>query len=222
MIVVARSVRSLEQGAGGLSGPRPARVRGHAEQRGPAGAVLDRDQRVNPLQHHGVHGHEVHGQDGLGLGGEELAPGRARPAGCGIDPGLVQDLPHGAGGETVAEADQFALPAPVSPTRVLGRQADDELLDRRCGRGTFGPAACGVVPRPGEQPAMPGQDRGRRDPGKPRPSGGVAAAEIRRPATSGRRACSGPGQVVGAARCSPGARPAARRPCSGLAAPIQL
>ncbi len=36
-------------------------VRGYAEQMGPAGAVLDRDQRVDPSQHHGVHMDEVHG-----------------------------------------------------------------------------------------------------------------------------------------------------------------
>ena len=80
-----------------------------------------------------------------------------------MDTGLVQDLPHGGGGDAVAEADQFALHAQVSPAWVLGGQTDDELLDCRCSRGTSAPAACGVVPLPGDQPAMPGQDRGRRD-----------------------------------------------------------
>jgi len=74
-----------QQSAGGLGGPRTGRVRGHAEQVCLAGAVLDRDQRVDPPENHGVHRDEVHGQYGLGLGGEELPPGRARPARCGIN-----------------------------------------------------------------------------------------------------------------------------------------
>jgi hypothetical protein len=43
-----------EQVADGLGGPRAGRVRVHAEQRGPAGAVLDRDQRVEPSEKYGV------------------------------------------------------------------------------------------------------------------------------------------------------------------------
>ena len=42
-----------QQGAGCLGGPRPGRMRGHAEQMSPAGAVLDRDQRVDPPENHG-------------------------------------------------------------------------------------------------------------------------------------------------------------------------
>jgi len=60
-----------------LGGPRTGRVRGHAEQVCPAGTVLDRDQGVDPSQHHSVDMDEVHGQDGLGLCGEKLAPGEA-------------------------------------------------------------------------------------------------------------------------------------------------
>ncbi len=63
--------------AGGLGGPRPGRMRAHPEQMCPAGTMLDRDQRVDPSEHHGVDVHDVHGQDGLRLCGEELAPGRA-------------------------------------------------------------------------------------------------------------------------------------------------
>jgi hypothetical protein len=57
---------------------------------------------------HGVHGHEIHGQDGLGLRGEKLAPGRTRPAICGIDADVMQDLSHGQGGDAMAEPDQLA------------------------------------------------------------------------------------------------------------------
>ena len=107
-----------------------------------------------------VHVQEVHGQDGLGLAGEELSPGQTGPAWCGIDAGVMQDLPHGAGSDAMAQADQFALHTPVAPGGVLARHADDELLDRRSGGWTPGSAACGVVPFPRDKLAMPGQHRG--------------------------------------------------------------
>jgi hypothetical protein len=110
-----------EQVAGGLGGPRAGRVRGHAEQMGPAGAVLDRDQRIEPSEKYGVHVHKVHGQDGLGLRGEELAPGRARPTRCGIDTGVVQDLPYGGGGDAMGRA------GPVRPARGGVPRLDSRL-----------------------------------------------------------------------------------------------
>jgi transcription factor WhiB len=49
------------------------------------------------------------------LGGEELAQGRTRAARGGIDTGVMQDLPPGAGGDARAKSDQFARYPPVSP-----------------------------------------------------------------------------------------------------------
>jgi hypothetical protein len=51
--------------AGGLSGPCAGGMRGYAEQVCPAGIVLDRDQRIESSEQHGVHVHEVHRQDRL-------------------------------------------------------------------------------------------------------------------------------------------------------------
>jgi hypothetical protein len=53
------------------------------------------------------------------------------------------------------------------------------------------------------------------------PSADAARAGTKQPATPGRQACSALGQPVGAAWCSRAVRPAARHPCSGLAAPAQ-
>jgi hypothetical protein len=50
-------------------------MRAHPDQMCPAGAMLDRDQRVNPSEQHGIYVPEVYGQDSLGLGGEKLSPG---------------------------------------------------------------------------------------------------------------------------------------------------
>jgi hypothetical protein len=77
VIVVARSVRSLSRVRTAWVVYAPVGCAVPAEQVCPAGAVLDRDQGVDSPEHHGVHRDEVHGEDGLGLCGEELAPGGA-------------------------------------------------------------------------------------------------------------------------------------------------
>jgi hypothetical protein len=63
----------------------------------------------------------------------------------------------------VAESDQFALHAPMSPGGILDCHANDQLLDRCCGRRTSGMATCGVVPFPRDQSAVPGHDGGGSD-----------------------------------------------------------
>ena len=72
--VVTRSARVDQQVAGGLGGPRPTRVCAHPEQMRSAGAMLDPAQDVDPPERDGVYVQKVHGEDGLGLCGEELAP----------------------------------------------------------------------------------------------------------------------------------------------------
>jgi hypothetical protein len=166
----SRNVTRVERSAMSISRFRaawvvhaPGRVRGHPGQMCPATTVLDRDQRGDPPEKHGVHRHEIHGQDGLRLRGEELAPGRTRPARCGVDTSVMQDLPHGAGGDAMAEPDQLALHPPMSPGGILGCHANHQSCDRCCGRGTPGSATRRVVPSPRDQLAVPSQDRGRSD-----------------------------------------------------------
>jgi hypothetical protein len=77
-----------------------------------AGAVLDDDQGVEAPQQHGVHVDEIDRKDPAGLRGQELPPGRPRPAGRGIDPGGMPDLPHRGGRDGVAELDELALDPP--------------------------------------------------------------------------------------------------------------
>src|ERR1035441_10227222 len=74
---------------------------------------------------------------------------------AGIDPGVVQDLPHGGGGDRVAELDDLALHAPVPPGRVVGRDADHELADFGCRGWPAGPPPVRVVPFVGAHPAVP-------------------------------------------------------------------
>jgi hypothetical protein len=93
----------LMEVAGRLGCPGAVRVRGDTGQVNPARAVLDNDQRVYAPQEHGVHVDKIDGEHTAGLGGEELLPRRAGAAGCGADPGVMQDLPHRRRSDPVAE-----------------------------------------------------------------------------------------------------------------------
>ena len=100
-------------------------------------------------------------ENAAGLRGQELLPGRARAAGCGVDPGVMQDLPHRGGGDPVAELDEFALHAPVPPRRIVRRDADHELADRGCRGRPSGTPPAGVVPFACDQSPVPGEQRRR-------------------------------------------------------------
>jgi hypothetical protein len=104
-------------------------VGGDADDVDLAGGDLEEEQDVDPFQEHGVDGEEVAGQDGVGLGSEELPPGRPAAARCGIDTGLVQDLPDGTGRCLVPETDEFALYPTMPPGRVLRSEAQDQVAD---------------------------------------------------------------------------------------------
>jgi hypothetical protein len=119
-----------------------------------SGGDLDEEQHVDAFEEHGVDGEEAAGQDAVGLGGEELFPRGPVRRRSGVDAGAVQDVPDGAGGDLVAEADQFTVDASLSPGRVVGGQAQHQARelpgDRRAAR-----AGVQVRPLPRDQLAMP-------------------------------------------------------------------
>ena len=53
------------------------RMFGDTEQVGTSAGVLDGEQDIEPLEHQSVDREEVGCQDALGLGSQELGPGRA-------------------------------------------------------------------------------------------------------------------------------------------------
>jgi hypothetical protein len=69
------------------------------------GGDLHDEQNIDPFEADRIHVEEVAGQDRAGLVGAELGPGRPVPSRRGVDPGGVQDLPHRAGGDLVAQTD---------------------------------------------------------------------------------------------------------------------
>ena len=88
------------------------------------GRDVDEEQRVEPAQRDGVDGGEVAGDGGLGP--QELRPGDFRACGCGVDSGVLEDLPDRGRSEAVAEPGKFAVDAAVSPGRILGCEAQCE------------------------------------------------------------------------------------------------
>jgi hypothetical protein len=49
--------------------------------------------------------------------------------GCRVDPGLVEDVPHGRGGDLDTEDEEFAVDSAVSPGAVLAGQAQHQSAD---------------------------------------------------------------------------------------------
>jgi hypothetical protein len=114
---------------------------GDAAEMHPASAVLDEHQDIQPFQQHGIHVQEAGRDHPGGLGGKELPPGRARAARCRIDARGTEDFPDGGWRNRHAELGQLAVDPPVSPQRVLLRQADGEAGDAAACRRAAGLAA---------------------------------------------------------------------------------
>jgi len=102
---------------------------------------------------------QVHRQHTVGLRTEELPPRDTRPLRRWVNTGALQDAPHGAGPDLVAETAQLAVDAAVAPGRVLFGHPQDQLAELGRYGGTATPV--GVGPAAPDQVAMPWQQRGR-------------------------------------------------------------
>src|SRR4051794_3185475 len=71
-----------------LGGPASGRIRGDTQDVYPAGGVLDDGEAIQPGERDRLSVEEVTGEDSLGLGTQELSPGRPRSARRRVDPGL--------------------------------------------------------------------------------------------------------------------------------------
>jgi hypothetical protein len=109
-------------------------VRGGAQDPDPAAGVLDHREHVHPRAGQGDRFQKVAGQQGVGLGAQEVGPGAGGPLGRRIDPGLFQNLSHGGCGYFRPQDQQFAVQAPVAPAGIFPCQAQHQGTD-----GTHGP-----------------------------------------------------------------------------------
>lgn len=108
-----------DQVPGGLDDPGCGRVSGCAQDPDAAGGVLDDRQHEQVPARHGDRLEEIAGEQGSGLGAEEIGPGGSGAAGCRVGPVVVEDLPYGGRGDLDAEDEQFAVDAAVAPGPVL-------------------------------------------------------------------------------------------------------
>src|ERR1035437_4646643 len=67
---------------------------------------------------------------------QEVSPGGGGALGRRVDPGLLQDLPHGGGSDLDPKDEEFAVDAPVTPARILPCQAQHQLADGADGART--------------------------------------------------------------------------------------
>src|SRR5258708_34842669 len=98
--------------------------------------MLDDRQDVQTGAAQGDGLEEVAGEQCIGLGAEEAGPGGSGALGCRVDPGLVQDFPHGGGSDLDTEDEEFAVDAPVAPARSLSCQSQYQQADGAHGART--------------------------------------------------------------------------------------
>ena len=87
---------------------------------------FDDEQHIETFEQHSVDMVEVRRYDARRLGTQKLAPGGAVAPGSRAQAVVFHDPGNGARGQAHAEFAQFTLDTPVTPSRVLPCQSDDE------------------------------------------------------------------------------------------------
>src|ERR1039458_9229693 len=135
------SLRSMSRFAGLLGGPLPGRVQGDAEDADAPGRVLGQDVSLSAAGQAGCE--EVACQDRVGLGAQELRPGRPGPPRRGAGAVGLEDLPYGRRRDLDSQPGQLRVDPAVAPFGVVAGQPEDEGPDGLAGGRPAGPAAHG-------------------------------------------------------------------------------
>ena len=112
--------------AGLLGGPFPSRMQSDSEDSDAPGCVLDHGQDVGLGAVEQVDREEVAGQDGPGLGAQELRPGQPAPPPAGVDAAGLEDLPDGGRCDLNPQTGELAMNPAVPPAGVLTSQPSDQ------------------------------------------------------------------------------------------------
>ena len=90
---------------------------------------------------------------------QELSPGRAIAARCGVDAGSLENRPPRAGRHRITKPRKFTPDAPVTPAGVLRGQPQDQPAQLGC-RATSCDATARWGPALLDQVSVPSHDRG--------------------------------------------------------------
>jgi hypothetical protein len=127
--------------------------------RAPQGADLDHEQDIESAQADRVEVEEVDCEQSGGLGAKEGSPGEVGSPWCRRQPSVGEDSADGTRANSIAQSDEFALDAAVSPAGVLPGQPHDQLTDLVA--DWWSPASLRIGPRADEKATMPGQQDAR-------------------------------------------------------------
>src|SRR5665811_772595 len=109
--------------------PRRVRVSRCGTEVDPPAPELDEREDVERAEPGGLDGKEVAGDDAIGLGPEELGPGRAGPSWGGTEPRSPEQVPDRRRSHPDAELAKLALDPDTAPAGVLPGQPEDERTD---------------------------------------------------------------------------------------------
>ena len=108
----------------------------------------------------GFHREKVCRHDHFPMLAKELLPGGLAIAfRCRFQAVLLQDVGDGAVPDFMAQVGQCSLDSPVTPIPVLGGHADHQSRDLISGAWTAWASLIAAIIFPGDQPAMPSQER---------------------------------------------------------------
>src|SRR6516165_4115071 len=154
---------SVTEVPGHLTHPQPLRLPGDSPDLHPSTRQVDEEEHQEPRQTlagPGLEGEKVRRHDHITMPGEKLLPGgfpltlRSR-----FQPVLLQNAGNRAARHLMAQISERSLDSPVAPIAVLSGHADHQLLDLVCRAWTARAALLATIVLPGDQPAMPGQER---------------------------------------------------------------
>jgi hypothetical protein len=152
---------------------------------------LDEEEHVERAQGRGLDGKEVARPDPLCLSTQELAPARAVPAGCGLEPRGPKDLLHRGRSHAHPELSALPLDPHVPPSWVLPCHAADERRECRVD-GRAAEALLLERPFPPHEFSVPTQQGGGRHDEGPQRCLGSTREQAARKALSIRRSFGRP------------------------------
>ena len=161
-----------------LGDPAAVRVSGARDELDPAPLERDEEENIDPGQPDGLHGEKVASEHRRRLLAQELPPACALTFGCGRQAVPRKHRTNGGGGDRDAEPAQLANDPPITPGRVLAREAKHEFAHVIV---TWRPPSTPMPIRPATryQKLVPAQER-------PRANGEDRPRSPRQCATQGR------------------------------------